>query len=91
VAAAVLVLAIGASRVAVAGHQVSEAVTGLALGVILLSCFLRFSWRNAYPCNAAWTLALPCFATMTLTYAHVFEFEMIFRQLGRWARPDAAF
>jgi len=86
-----LVLAIGVSRVVVAGHRVSEAATGLALGLILLSCFLWFSWRTAHPRIAAWTLALPCLVTMALTYGHVFEFETIFRQLGRWARPGAAF
>ena len=91
VVVAVLVLAIGVSRVVVTDHRMSEAVIGLALGIILLSCFLWFSWRKAHPRHAAWTLALPCFGMMALAYGHVFEFETIFRHLGRWARPGAAF
>lgn len=90
-AVAVLVLAISVSRILVADHRTSEAVTGLALGIILLSCFLWFSWRNAHPRHAVWTLVLPSLAMMALTYGHVFEFETIFRHLGRWARPGAIF
>ncbi len=88
---AVFVLSIGVSRVAVAGHRSSEAIAGLALGCLLLAAFLRKFWRGAQPRLAAWTLALPCAATMALAYGHVFEFENIFRYLGRWARPGARF
>ena len=91
IAISVLVLGIGISRVAVAGHRVAEAVVGLGLGVSLLACFIRFGWRRAAPRYAGWTLALPGLAVIALTYGHVFEFERIFRQLGRWARPTATF
>jgi undecaprenyl-diphosphatase len=90
-AVALMVLAIGVSRVAVAGHRIAEAVTGLALGILLLAWFLRFVWRSGAPRYPVWTLAAPCFAVMALTYGHVYEFETIFRRLGRWARPGAIF
>ena len=69
------------------------AVFVLSIGVsrLLLAAFLRKFWRGAQPRLAAWTLALPCAATMALAYGHVFEFENIFRYLGRWARPGARF
>ena len=88
---ALFVLSIGVSRVAVAGHRSSEAIAGLLLGGALLATFLRKFWRDAQPRLAAWTLALPCAASRALAYGHVFEFENIFRYLGRWARPGARF
>ncbi len=88
---ALLVLAIGVSRVAVAGHRVSEAVVGLGLGTLLLGGFLRMAWRQAKARYAAWTLALPALIVIVAMYGRVFEFERIFRSLGRWARPGATF
>ena len=91
VLAAALAIAIAISRVAVAHHRPSEAISGFAVGVLLLAAFLRWSWPWAKPTLAAWTLALPVLATILLTYGHVIEFENIFRWLGRRARPGAGF
>ncbi len=90
-AVAALVLAIGVSRVAVAGHRSSEAISGLALGTILLGCFLHYSWRGARPRVSIWALAIPCLLVMIATYGHVIEFENIFRYLGRLAHPGSRF
>ncbi len=91
VLAAGLILAIAVSRVAVAQHRPSEAIGGLTLGVLLLACYLRFYWSRARTHLAGWTLTLPCLLVMALTYGHVFEFENIFRQAGRWANPGVRF
>ena len=90
-AVAALVLAIGVSRVAVAGHRISEAVSGLGLGSILLVGFLRYAWRDAAARVSVWTLSVPCLATIVATYGHVYEFENIFRYLGRLAHPGSRF
>ena len=88
---ALLVLAIGISRVAVAGHRTSEAATGLVIGTMLLVGFLRLAWRGSKPRYAAWSLAAPTLVVIVAMYGRVFEFETIFRQLGRWARPGVTF
>jgi hypothetical protein len=88
---ALLVISIGISRVAVAGHRSSEAISGLSLGTILLIVFVRYVWLAARARVTVWLLAVPVFVTIIATYGHVFEFENIFRWLGRWANPGSRF
>ena len=90
-ATAALVLAIGVSRVAVAHHRPSEAISGLILGAILLGCFLRFVWRRATPRLSVLWLAAPSLIVIFVTYGRVYEFENIFRWLGRRANPGVRF
>lgn len=86
-----LVLLIGVSRVAMFGHRISEAIVGLMIGTALLFVFLRKGWRPARPRWSAWTLAIPSLAVGVALYGHVFEFETIFRRIGRSFRPGATF
>lgn len=86
-----LVLLVGVSRVAMFGHRMSEAIVGLAIGAALLFWFLRKGWRHSQSRLSAWTLAIPAAVLFALLYGHVYEFETIFRRIGRSMRPDAIF
>lgn len=86
-----LVLLVGVSRVAMFGHRMSEAIVGLLIGTALLFVFLRKGWRPAHARFPAWTLAVPAVVLFVALYGHVYEFETIFRRIGRSVRPDAIF
>jgi membrane-associated phospholipid phosphatase len=86
---ATMVFGIGVSRVLVAGHHLSEAVSGLALGALLMIAFARWLWPEMRPTQTVWSLAIPCLIAISITYGHVFELENIFRKIGAWSKRGA--